>query len=145
MSFAVCAKWQFKRKSVYFPKLHAVYIHFSCRAYFVKLPKLPCIKSMGYKGLVKLIQWIKIAHSLSVCTCVKSVPLHHFKFPFVVLHMAVKELFKTTSKNVEIRHFNLECHFFYQLLKSVAVYCFIRTFCFVFITSENMPCTHMKQ
>ena len=27
--------------------------------------------------------------------CVKSVPLHHFKLPYVVLRMAVKEFFET--------------------------------------------------
>ena len=34
--------------------------------------------------------------------CVKSVPLYHFKFAYVVLHMAVK----STSGNGEIDRFN---------------------------------------
>ena len=39
--------------------------------------------------------------------CVKSVPLYHFKLAYVVLHMAVKEFSKPTSKNGEIGPFNL--------------------------------------
>ena len=42
-------------------------------------------------GPVKLIQRVKIAHSF--LQCVKSVPLYHLKLAYVVLHMAVKEVF----------------------------------------------------
>ena len=37
--------------------------------------------------------------------CVKSVPLYHFKLAYVVLHIAVKEFFKTISNNGEIGGF----------------------------------------
>ena len=51
-------------------------------------------------------------NSLFILTIwVKSVPLHHFKLAYVVLHMAVKEFFEPTSKNREISLFNLESHF----------------------------------
>ena len=43
--------------------------------------------------------------------CVKSVPLYHFVLACVVLHMAVKEFSKPTSKNGEIGRLNLESHF----------------------------------
>ena len=37
-------------------------------------------------------------NSSSIFTvCVKSVPLYHFKFAYVALHMAVKEFFETHS------------------------------------------------
>ena len=45
------------------------------------------------KGPVKLMQWVKIAHSF--LQFVKYVPLHHFKLAYVVLHMTVKEFFQT--------------------------------------------------
>ena len=38
--------------------------------------------------------------------CVKSVPFYRFKLAYVVLHMAVKEFSKPTSKNEEIGRFN---------------------------------------
>ena len=53
---------------------------------------------------MKLIQRVKIAHTVLVF--VKSVPLHHFKLAYVVLHKAVKEFFETTFKNEEIGRFN---------------------------------------
>ena len=46
------------------------------------------------KGPVKLIQQVKMAHSFFT-VCVKSVPHYHFKLPYVVLQMAVKEVFET--------------------------------------------------
>ena len=46
-------------------------------------------------------------NSLFIFTvCVKSVPLYHFKFAYVVLHTAVKEFLKPTSENGEIDCFN---------------------------------------
>ena len=33
--------------------------------------------------------------SFIVTVCVKSVPIYHFKLAYVVLHMAVKEVFET--------------------------------------------------
>ena len=45
------------------------------------------------KGPVKLIKWVKIAHSFLVC--VRSVPRYHFKLAYVILQMAVKEWFET--------------------------------------------------
>ena len=39
----------------------------------------------GHKGPVKLIKWVKIAHTVGV----KSVPRYHFKLAYVVLQMAV--------------------------------------------------------
>ena len=45
-----------------------------------------------YKGPVKLIKRVKIAHSFSVF--IKSVPHYHFKLAYVVLQMAVKEFFE---------------------------------------------------
>ena len=59
---------------------------------------------------MKLIQQVKIVHSFFT-VCVKSVPLYYFKLAYVVLHMAVKEFFETTSKNGEVGRFNLESHF----------------------------------
>ena len=46
-----------------------------------------------HKGPVKLMQWVKIAHSFLVCN--KSVPSYHFKLAYVILQMAVKEFFET--------------------------------------------------
>ena len=48
---------------------------------------------LHFKGLVKLIQLVKIAHSFLVC--VTFVTLSHFKLAYVVLHIAVKEFFET--------------------------------------------------
>ena len=45
------------------------------------------------EGPVKLIKWVKIAHSFLVC--VRSVPRYHFKLAHVTLQMAVKEFFET--------------------------------------------------
>ena len=45
------------------------------------------------KGPVKLIKRVKIAYSFLVC--VKSVPRYHFKLAYVILQMAVKEVFET--------------------------------------------------
>ena len=47
-----------------------------------------------HKGPVELMQEAKIAHSF-FSGSFKSVPLCHFELAYVVLHMAVKELFKT--------------------------------------------------
>ena len=44
--------------------------------------------------------------------CVKSVPCYYFKLAYVVLHMAVKEFFKPTSKNGETGRFNRSLLFF---------------------------------
>ena len=60
-----------------------------------------CVR-MNYKGPVKLIKRVKIAHSFLVF--VKSVPRYHFKLAYVILQMAVKEL-KPTSKNRETGRF----------------------------------------
>ena len=50
------------------------------------------------------MQWMKMAHSFLQS---ESNLLHyHFKFCYVVLHMAVKEFLKLTSKNGEIGHFD---------------------------------------
>ena len=43
--------------------------------------------------------------------CLKPVSFYYFKLAYVVLHMVVKTLSKTTSKNGEIDRFNLEIHF----------------------------------
>ena len=45
------------------------------------------------KGPVKLIKWVKIAHSFLVY--VRSVPRYHFKLACVILQIAVKEFFET--------------------------------------------------
>ena len=37
--------------------------------------------------------------------CAKSVPLHNLKLPYVVLHMAVKEFFKTHFQKWRIEPF----------------------------------------
>ena len=58
------------------------------------------------KGPVKLIKRVKIAHSFLQAS-VRSVPRYHFKLAYVTLQTAVKEFFKTHSKNGEIGHFNL--------------------------------------
>ena len=50
-------------------------------------------RMISWKAPVKLIQLVKIANSLLVF--VKSVPLYHVKLTYVVLHMAVKEVFET--------------------------------------------------
>ena len=42
-----------------------------------------------YKGPVKLIKRLKIAHSF--LRSVKSVPRYHFKLAYVILQMVVKE------------------------------------------------------
>ena len=52
----------------------------------------------------------EIAHSF-LQSCVKSVPLYNLKLAYVDLHTAVEEFSKTTSKNGETGHFNLESHF----------------------------------
>ena len=49
--------------------------------------------------------------SFNFTICVKSAPLYHFKFGYVVLHMAVKDFSKPTSENGEIGRFNLESNF----------------------------------
>ena len=46
------------------------------------------LENKCYKGPVKLIERVKIAHSL--LQCVKSVPHYHFKLAYVFLHMAIK-------------------------------------------------------
>ena len=46
-----------------------------------------------WKGPVKLIKRVKIAHSF--LQCVKSVPRCHFKLAYIILQMAVKEFFET--------------------------------------------------
>ena len=46
------------------------------------------------KGPVKLIKWVKIAHSFFTVR-VRSVPRHHFKLAYVILQMAVREFFET--------------------------------------------------
>ena len=51
------------------------------------------VTCLEHNGPVKLIQYVKIAHSVSVC--VKSVPLYRFKLAYVVLHMTAKEFFET--------------------------------------------------
>ena len=48
-----------------------------------------CYKSS--KGPVKLIKWVKIAESFSVC--VKSVLCYHVKLAYVVLQMTVFGIF----------------------------------------------------
>ena len=48
---------------------------------------------MCFKGPVKLIQRVKIAHSF--LQLVESVSLYHFKIVYVVLKKAVKEFFET--------------------------------------------------
>ena len=46
-------------------------------------------------------------NSLFIFTvCVKYVPLYHFKLAYVIIHMAVKEFLKPTSKNGETGRFN---------------------------------------
>ena len=45
------------------------------------------------KGPVKLMQWVKIAHSF--LQSFKSVPRYHFKLAYVVPHIAVKDVFET--------------------------------------------------
>ena len=47
-----------------------------------------------YKGPVKLIKQVKIAHSF-FANCVRSVPRYDFKLTYVILQMAVKEYFRT--------------------------------------------------
>ena len=42
----------------------------------------------NYKGPVKLIKGVKIAHSFFI-VCVKSVPRNHFKLAYVILQMTV--------------------------------------------------------
>ena len=65
---------------------------------------------------------VKIENRLFIFTvCVKSVPIYHFKFAYVVLHMAVNEFFETSSKNGEIGCFNLESHFSLTLKISCSV------------------------
>ena len=51
------------------------------------------------KGPVKLMQWVKIAHSFLVCA--RSVPRYHFKLTYVVLRMAVKEFFQNPLLKME--------------------------------------------
>ena len=64
----------------------------------------------GIKGPVKLIQWVKIPHSL--LQHVSNLFNYHFKLAYVILHMAVKEFFeKPTSEHGEIDRFNLGSHF----------------------------------
>ena len=48
---------------------------------------------------VKLIQQVKIAHSVS--QYVSNLFIYHFKLAYVVLHTAVKEFWKPASKNGE--------------------------------------------
>ena len=51
-------------------------------------------KKVGFgKEPVKLIHWVKIAHSF-LQSVYKSVPLYHFKLASVVPYMAVKEFFE---------------------------------------------------
>ena len=59
--------------------------------------------------------------SIIFTICIRSVPLYHSKLAYVVLHMAVKEFSKPTSKNGEIGHFNLESHFWPTLKISSSV------------------------
>ena len=49
--------------------------------------------TFAYKGPVKLIQRVKIAHSFLVC--VESVPHYDFKLVYVSLHMAIKKFFRS--------------------------------------------------
>ena len=51
------------------------------------------ITEIFVKEPVKLIKWVKIAHSF--LQCVKSVPRYYFKLACVILQVAVKEFFET--------------------------------------------------
>ena len=57
------------------------------------------------KRPVKLMQWVKISHSL-FAVCAKSVPRYHFMLAHVVLEMAVKEFFEIHFQNGDIGRFN---------------------------------------
>ena len=46
-----------------------------------------------YKGPVKLMQQVKVAHSF--LQSVKFVPLYHFKLAYILLPIVVKEFFET--------------------------------------------------
>ena len=49
---------------------------------------------MYNKGHVKSIQWVKIAVLFLLCYA-KTVPIYDFKLVWVVLHLSVKQCFKT--------------------------------------------------
>ena len=49
--------------------------------------------------------------SLIFTVGVRPVPLYHFKLAYVVVHMAVKNFSKPTSKNGEIGRFSLKSRF----------------------------------
>ena len=52
------------------------------------------------------MQWMQIAHSF-LRSVSNLFPLFHFKLTYVVLHMAVKDFSKPTSKNGEMSSFDL--------------------------------------
>ena len=57
------------------------------------------------KRLLKLLQRVKIIYSFSQFVS-NLFQIYHFKLAYVVLHMAVKNFSKPTSKNGEISRFN---------------------------------------
>ena len=87
-----------------------------------KLNFPPLENSMKFwlsEGPVKLIHCMKKAHPF-VQSCVKSVPLYHFRLAYVVLWL-FKNFSKYASKNGEIGSFNLESHFSTTLIISCSV------------------------
>ena len=68
---------------------------------------------MAFKGTC-LANQVGENSSFIFTVCVKSVPRHYFKLAYVILQMAVKEVFESTSRNGEIGCFSrlyLQSHF----------------------------------
>ena len=53
------------------------------------------LKGTSFKQRIREANSAGENSSFIFTVCVKSVPLNHFKFAYVVLHMAVKEFFET--------------------------------------------------
>ena len=97
----------FKSRKLYFPYTEILYVKKEPDGFppICKCSKL-CENVPAQKGPVKLNQAGENG-SFIFTVCVKSVPRYHFKFPYVILQMAVKVFSKPTSENGDTGHFNL--------------------------------------
>ena len=87
--------------------------------------KTPNKKGKQRKGPVKLFQRVKKS-PFNFAISVKSVPLYHFKLSYVVLHMAVRELFETHFWKRQNRPVLIFRVIFDQPWKKVVVHHWIR-------------------